>query len=129
MCGWMHCLCLCSMCSCYLDSCIPVIWAQARTFWQRNRSNMEGGEDEINIKKKERKRKNERILASYDSFQGLFLSPLRSRSHKQADCDVISCLFFPFFCSSLSSSSPPFCCLSNIKILFFLNYDRCHPRD
>lgn len=42
----MRCVCVFIQ-TCYLDSCIPVIQAQAKTFWEAGRE-----EDEMKIKKK-----------------------------------------------------------------------------
>lgn len=105
--------------TCYLDSCIPVIWAQARIFWEADRYNKEEGKDEMKKREEQKKLQDSSFLWFLPS-QGLFLSPLRNHSHKQADCDVIACLFFSFSSILLTLPPPgPFHCSSKIKIEFF----------
>lgn len=121
-CGWMRSVCLCVfMQTCYLDSCIPVIWAHARAFWEADRCNEEGGRDEMRGKRRGKERMRGFWLLLIPSTlrqrsQGLFLSPLRSRSHKQADCDVTSCLF---------SSSSVLLSLHPLLTLFTASQGKC----
>ncbi len=110
--GWIVsvCVCACVLLPGFLRS------TNFGSGWEADQCNKEGGK--IKRKKQEKKEWEDRLLIIIPFIlrqrsQGLFLSPLRSRSNKQADCDVISCLFLVLL---LFPPLRPFHCLSKIKV-------------